>query len=306
MKIFYSDHLHVPLPEGHRFPMPKYHLLHQRVVEARLPGVELLPSDPATDEQLLLVHEPEYLRKVTEGGLSEKEERRVGFPWTPELVIRSRFSVGGTINACRAALAEGIAANLAGGTHHAYADHGEGYCVFNDVAVAVRVMQSEGRLQRVVILDLDVHQGNGTASIFRQDPTVFTFSVHGAKNFPFHKEQSDLDIALPDESGDEEFLAAARWGVEYALRESRADLAIYIAGADPYEEDRLGRLKISKAGLMERDRLVLELCCQAGLPVAIVMGGGYARRIEDVVEIHLTTFRLAAQYAGRAVSCIAR
>lgn len=305
MKIFYSDHLRVPLPEGHRFPMPKYHLLHQRVIEAALPGVELLPSEAATDEQLALVHESEYLQKVLEGGLSEKEERRMGFPWTPELVVRSRFSVGGTINACRAALAEGIAANLAGGTHHAYANHGEGYCVFNDVAVAARVMQAEGRLRRVVILDLDVHQGNGTASIFRQDATVFTFSVHGVKNFPFHKEQSDLDIALPDECSDEEFLAAARWGVTQALQRSQAELAIYIAGADPYEDDRLGRLKISKAGLMERDRLVLELCCQAGLPVAIVMGGGYARRIEDVVEIHLTTFRLAAQYAGRATPCIA-
>jgi acetoin utilization deacetylase AcuC-like enzyme len=300
MKIYYSDHLLVPLPQGHRFPMPKYALLHQRLREARLPSVELLPAEPATDEQLLLVHHREYLEKVILGTLSERELRRIGFPWSPELVVRSRYSVGGTICTCRAALQDGYAANLAGGTHHAYPDHGEGYCVFNDVAVAARVLQAERRARRVVILDLDVHQGNGTAAIFANDPTVFTFSVHGAKNFPFHKEVSDLDIALPDGSDDAVFLEAVQSGLSLALKQAEADLAIYIAGADPYLDDRLGRLAMTKEGLAERDRLVFEQCRSYGLPVAVVMGGGYARQVEDVVDIHMQTMRLLAQMANGA------
>jgi acetoin utilization deacetylase AcuC-like enzyme len=298
MKIYYSDHLLVPLPDGHRFPMPKYALLHGQVRAAGLPGVELLPAGPASDDQLRLIHNPEYVSKVITGGLSAKELRRIGFPWSPELVVRSRYSVGGTICACRAAVQEGYAANLAGGTHHAYPDHGEGYCVFNDVAVAARVMQSESRARRLVILDLDVHQGNGSAAVFVGDPSVFTLSVHGAKNFPFHKEPSDLDIALPDGSDDAAFLAAVQDGVSRALQQAQADLAIYIAGADPYVDDRLGRLAMTKQGLAERDRLVFELCRSSELPVAIVMGGGYARDVNDVVEIHLQTIRLAAQMAN--------
>jgi len=276
--------------------MPKYARLHQRVKDAVLPGVELLPSAPASDDQLRLVHDAEYVRKVIEGGLSEKEMRRIGFPWSPELALRSRYSVGGTIAACRAALEDGLAANLAGGTHHAYPDHGEGYCVFNDVAVAGRLLCHEEVVQRVVIIDLDVHQGNGTAAIFAGDTKVFTFSVHGAKNFPFHKEQSDLDFALPDGSGDEAFLTAVRDGLPPAVLHAQADLAIYIAGADPFMDDRLGRLGMTKAGLLERDRFVLEFCRQAGLPVAIVMGGGYARQVDDVVDIHFQTIRLAAEF----------
>jgi acetoin utilization deacetylase AcuC-like enzyme len=298
MKIYYSDHLLVPLPDGHRFPMPKYGLLHGQVRVAGLPGVERLPAGPASDDQLRLIHNPEYVSKVIAGGLSDKELRRIGFPWSPELVVRSRYSVGGTICACRAAVQEGYAANLAGGTHHAYPDHGEGYGVFNDVAVAARVMQSESRARRVVILDLDVHQGNGSAAVFADDPSVFTLSVHGAKNFPFHKEHSDLDIALPDGSDDAAFLAAVQDGVSRALQQAQADLAIYIAGADPYVDDRLGRLAMTKQGLAERDRLVFELCRSSELPVAIVMGGGYARDVNDVVEIHLQTIRLAAQMAN--------
>jgi acetoin utilization deacetylase AcuC-like enzyme len=300
MKIFYSDHLLVPLPEGHRFPMPKYALLHHNVSHARLPGVELLPAEPAGDDQLLLVHQADYVEKVVHGKLSEKELRRIGFPWSPELVVRSRYSVGGTICTCRSALQEGYAANLAGGTHHAYPDHGEGYCVFNDVAVAARVMQVEHLAQRVVILDLDVHQGNGTAAIFAGDPTVFTFSVHGAKNFPFHKEHSDLDVALPDGSDDGVFLEAVKSGLPRALELARADLGIYIAGADPFMEDRLGRLSMTKQGLAERDWIVFEHCRSIGLPVAVVMGGGYAREVNDVVDIHLQTIQIAAQMAIRA------
>jgi len=298
MKIYYSDHLLVPLPEGHRFPMPKYALLHQQVRAARLPGVELLPAEPASDDQLRLVHQTEYVNQVITGRLSDKELRRIGFPWSPDLVTRSRYSVGGTICTCRAALQDGFAANLAGGTHHAYPDHGEGYCVFNDVAVAARVLQFEQRVQRVVILDLDVHQGNGTAAIFAGDPSVFTFSVHGAKNFPFHKEQSDLDIALPDGSDDSVFLEAVRDGLPRAIQQAQACLAIYIAGADPFLGDRLGRLAMTKEGLAERDRLVFEHCRAARLPLAVVMGGGYAREIHDVVEIHLQTLRLAADMAN--------
>lgn len=297
MKIYYSDHLSMPLPDGHRFPLPKYALLHQQVRAARLPGVELLPAEPAGDEQLLLVHQPEYVNKVLSGGLSDKELRRIGFPWSSGLVTRSRYSVGGTICACRAALQDGCAANLAGGTHHAYPDHGEGYCVFNDVAVAARVMQFEQRVRQVVILDLDVHQGNGTAAIFAGDASVFTFSIHGAKNFPFHKERGDLDIALPDGSDDAVFLAALERSLPRLLQQAQAELAIYIAGADPYAGDRLGRLAMTKAGLRERDRLVFEHCRLHGLPVAVVMGGGYARDVNDVVEIHLQTVRLAAEMA---------
>jgi acetoin utilization deacetylase AcuC-like enzyme len=299
MQVFYSDHLLVPLPAGHRFPMPKYARLHQRVAEACLPGVDLTASAPASDEQLLRVHNIDYLKRFLSGELTEREMRRIGFPWSPELVVRSRYAAGGTIDACRAALPDGLAVNLAGGTHHAYPDHGEGYCVFNDVAVATRAMQAERLATRVVILDCDVHQGNGTAVIFADDPTVFTFSVHGAKNFPFHKEQSDLDIALPDGSGDEAFLEAVRGGVTRAVELAQADLAIYIAGADPFIGDRLGRLAMTMEGLAERDRWVFEHCSQRSLPVAVVMGGGYARQAEDVVDIHQQTLWLAAQFASK-------
>jgi acetoin utilization deacetylase AcuC-like enzyme len=298
MKIFYSDHFVLPLPDGHRFPMSKYSLLRQRVVEAQL----VLPEDmripqPAGDEQIRLVHDADYLERVKAGTLTEKEIRRIGFPWSPQMVERSRRSVGGTLGACRAAIQEGIAVNLAGGTHHAYPDHGEGYCIFNDCAIAARVMQKEGLARRIVILDCDVHQGNGTAAVFQDDPTVFTFSIHGAKNFPFHKETSSLDIALPDETGDEAFLEALQGGVQRALERAEADLALYLAGADPFTGDRLGRLSVSKAGLAARDRLVFDMCRRAGIPVAVTMSGGYAKTIEDTVDIHFQTVKLAVQYS---------
>jgi acetoin utilization deacetylase AcuC-like enzyme len=297
MKVFYSDHLLAPLPDGHRFPMPKYARLHQALRQAGLPGVEFIASEQTADSDLLLVHASDYLERVIHGRLSEKEMRRIGLPWSAQMVARARASVGGTLMACRAALQDGLAANLAGGTHHAYPDHGEGYCIFNDVAIAARAMQREGLARRVLIVDLDVHQGNGTAAIFSGDETVFTFSVHGARNFPFHKEQGDLDIALPDGSQDAAYLEAVRSGLPQALARAQADLALYIAGADPYYDDRLGRMGVSKAGLLARDRLVFESCRAAGLPIAIVMGGGYARQVEDVVAIHLQTIRLAASYA---------
>ena len=292
--VFYSDHKPVTLPQGHRFPMPKYALLRQRVEQANLvPAEDLQASKPASDEQILRVHSPDYISRLVRGQMTEREMRRIGFPWSSDLVARARLSVGGTIDACRAAVKNGIAANLAGGTHHAHTEHGEGFCVFNDVAIAARAMQAEGIANRLVILDLDVHQGDGTAAIFAEDPSVFTFSVHGEKNFPYRKMPSDLDIALADGCEDVDYLQAVEQGVRQSLALAGADLAIYIAGADPFVGDRLGRLSITKEGLAARDRLVFELCCQANLPVALVLGGGYAQDIQDTVDIHLQTLRIA-------------
>jgi acetoin utilization deacetylase AcuC-like enzyme len=297
MNLYYADHFVLPLPEGHRFPMAKYQLLRQRVIETKLvePDKMIIPP-PATKAELRLVHQADYLEKVFNGSLTEREMRRIGFPWSAQMVERARRSVGGTISACRSALKDGIAANLAGGTHHAYPDHGEGYCVFNDVAVAARVLQREGKVQKVVIIDCDVHQGNGSAAIFQGDDSVFTFSIHGAKNFPFHKESSDLDIALADGTSDEAYLEALEPGLEEAIERSEAELAIYVSGADPYVGDRLGKLALSKAGLAQRDRMVLEVCHQAGIPAAITMGGGYARIVEDTVDIHFQTLQIAEEY----------
>ncbi|MGD8360832.1 MAG: histone deacetylase [Gemmatimonadota bacterium] len=294
MRLYYCDHFVLPLPAGHRFPMEKYALLRDRVVAAGLgTNGELCVPPAATDEELESVHDPGYVRRVRDGGLSPQEIRRMGFPWSPELVERSRRSVGGTLQASQAAMEDGIAVNLSGGTHHAFRERGEGFCVFNDVAVAARMMHREGRAGRVAILDLDVHQGNGTAAIFAGDPAVYTLSVHGANNFPFRKEKSDLDLDLPDFAGDDLFLDAVQKGVETALTTSDPELAIFLAGADPFEGDGLGRLGVSKAGLGERDRIVFERCRDAGVPVAVVMGGGYAVRIEDTVDIHFATVKTA-------------
>lgn len=278
--------------------MPKYALLRQRVVEAGIVRPEAMHIGPsATDEELTRAHTEEYVHRVKEGLLSEKEIRRIGFPWSPGLVERSRRSVGSTIAACRSALESGLGINLAGGTHHAGSDYGQGYCVFNDSAVAARAMQTEGQVKQVVIIDCDVHQGNGTAAIFSGDPSVYTFSIHGAKNFPFRKTPGDLDIGLDDDADDPIYLDALEIGLEQALEEAQADLAIYLAGADPYADDRLGRLAITKRGLAERDRLVLSACRSNNLPVAIAMAGGYGKRVEDTVDIHYQTVSLAAEFA---------
>jgi acetoin utilization deacetylase AcuC-like enzyme len=301
MKAFYHDHFVFPLPEGHRFPMNKYSLLRAKVLSERLvEAAHLLVPDAASDEQILRVHSAEYFYRVIAGTLSQRETRRIGFPWSAQLVERSRRSVGGTIAACRRALFEGAAVNLAGGTHHAYPNHGEGFCIFNDGAIAARAMQAEEGVGRVIIIDCDVHQGNGTAVIFKDDPSVFTFSIHGAKNFPFHKEISDLDIALEDGTRDEVYLDALQTGLKRALELAKADLAIYVSGADPFARDRLGRLALSMEGLAERDRIVFEDCWKAGIPQATVMAGGYARNVYDTVEIHFQTVRTAALFANRA------
>jgi acetoin utilization deacetylase AcuC-like enzyme len=298
MRIYTSNQFTFPLPQGHRFPLQKYALLRQAVEAAGLvPPHQLLTPEPATDDQILRAHSHDYLARVVDGRLTPQEVRRIGLPWSPELVTRARYSVGGTIAACRAALVDGLTANLAGGTHHASRDRGQGYCLFNDSVIAVRAMQAEGRVERVVVLDCDVHQGNGTAAIARDDPTIFTFSIHNQNNFPLHKEPSDLDIGLDDGTGDEEYLAALEGGVHQALDRARADLAIYLAGADPYEGDLLGRLALTKRGLAQRDRRVLEMCRHAGLPVAVVLAGGYGRHVTDTVDIHLQTIRITAQFA---------
>ena len=299
MDLFYCDHFVLPLPAGHRFPMAKYALLRDRVVATGLGknGRLKVPSG-ATDRELETVHTREYLRRVTGGSLLPLEIRRMGFPWSPGLVERSRRSVGGTLAAGRAALDQGVAMNLSGGTHHAFPDRGEGFCVFNDVAVAARVLQAREGVQRLVILDLDVHQGNGTAFIFRDDPSVFTFSLHGANNYPFRKEASDLDMELPDGADDDLYLSAAREGVEASLERAGAEMAFYLAGADPFHGDGLGCLGVSKAGLEARDGLVMEACRRFGIPVAVVMSGGYAPLIQDTVDIHFNTVRTAAAYHG--------
>lgn len=298
MKAFYSDRFVLPLPEGHRFPMRKYRMLRD-AVQATLPEVQLEEAPRTTDGVLALAHHPQYIHRVDSGALTPQEQRAIGFPWSPEMVERSRRSAGATIAACRAAFEDGVGINLAGGTHHAHADRGEGFCVFNDAAIAARLMQAERRAARVAIVDLDVHQGNGTASILANDDSVFTLSLHGEHNYPFAKAVSDLDMALPDGTGDAEYLDALDHALGQLFARFSPQLIIYLAGADPHEGDRLGRLKLSSDGMAERDRRVLALAQQRGLPVAIAMAGGYGHDIDQTVAIHLQTVTLAAAYRHR-------
>ena len=296
MRLFPSDRYQLPLPEGHRFPVEKYRALRKRLEAEAAAGaaLEFIEPHAATDEEILRVHKRDYVGRVMAGTLTPAEVRRIGFPWSEQLVARSLRSTGAAVDAAAAALEDGIAASLAGGTHHAGSDWGEGYCVFNDTAVAAREMQARGMVERVVILDLDVHQGNGTAEIFAADPSVFTVSVHGARNFPLRKHPGDLDIGLEDGADDSTYLAAVDAALDGALGEGGADLLLYIAGADPYAGDRLGRLSVSRAGLLERDRRVLAAARSVGLPVGIVCGGGYCADIGAIVEIHAGTMLLAA------------
>jgi acetoin utilization deacetylase AcuC-like enzyme len=303
MQVFHTDQFVLPLPPGHRFPMGKYRLLRDRIA-AELPEIRLMPAQPASDGELALVHTPAYIQAIRDGSVDPKILREIGFPWSEAMAERARRSVGATIGACRAAFQEGVAANIAGGTHHAYPDRGGGFCVFNDAAVAARLMQAEhARRQRhplkVAIVDLDVHQGNGTARIFRDDPTVFTLSLHGQKNFPFRKEASDLDVDLPDGTGDEAYLQALERALDELAQRFDPALVIYLAGADPHEGDRLGRLKLTWDGLEARDRRVFDWAWERGLPLAFAMAGGYGHRMEDTVQVQINTFSVAVGYARR-------
>jgi acetoin utilization deacetylase AcuC-like enzyme len=296
MKAFFTDHFVLPLPPGHRFPMAKYALLRERVAASAL-GVELAMPPAAGDDELRAAHSETYLAKVRHGALDRAEVKRLGFPWSPALVERSRRSCGATLAACREALRSGRAVNLAGGTHHAFRDHGEGFCVFNDSMVAARTLVRDRRVRRVVVVDCDVHQGNGTAAIAAGDPSVFTFSIHCEANFPFEKEKSDLDIAVPAGTGDGAYLEQLEGALAWIGARFAPDLAIYLAGADPLAGDRLGRLALTKKGLAERDRLVLGWCARHDFPVAIAMAGGYAPDVHDTVDVHFETVRAAAESA---------
>ena len=296
MRLYYTDHFELPLPDGHRFPMSKYRRLrHAIATDERHRRDALIVPPAATDEQLGLAHDRDYIEAVKSGTLSPSAQRRIGFPWSSGMVERSRRSVGATLAAARAAMTDGVAANLAGGTHHATAGVGEGYCVFNDAAVAIRTLQHEGVIARAVVIDLDVHQGNGTASIFDGDATTWTLSMHGAKNFPLRKHASDLDVPLADGTDDETYLSLLKDALSQTHAAGPFDLAIYLAGADPYVGDRLGRLALTMQGLAARDSAVLSWCRDRSLPVAIAMAGGYCPDVDQIVAIHRQTIRLASQ-----------
>ncbi len=271
--------------------MSKYRLTRERVQSFE--GIALTEAPAATDTEILLAHDPVYLQRVITGTLSPQAQREIGFPWSPEMVERSRRSVGATIAASRTALDEGVSVNLAGGTHHAYRDRGSGFCVFNDAAIAARVMQRRHKTQRIAIIDLDVHQGNGTASLLKNDATIFTLSLHGESNFPFRKETSDLDIGLPDGCSDQEYLERLEDAIKVLKARFQPELIIYLAGADPHMGDRLGRLQLSLDGLRQRDLMVLEFARDLGAGVAIAMAGGYGKNIDDTVSVHAQTIHLA-------------
>lgn len=296
MKLYYSDTFELPLPGNHRFPMAKYTLLRERIANgplARTCHLEIPPS--ANDEQLVLAHNPEYIRRVKSGELTDLEIRRIGFPWSKKMVERSRRSTGATIAAAESALVDGISANLAGGTHHAFADNGQGYCVFNDVCVAAKLLQKNApNIKNVLVIDLDVHQGNGTAGIAADDPTLFSFSMHCEKNYPFQKTDGDLDIALPPATEDEYYLSRLKHGLDEVFRKFKTDFAFYLAGADPFVGDRLGLLSLSKSGLRKRDEFVINFCRNQEIPIALSMAGGYAPEIEDIVDIHYNTIQVSA------------
>ena len=299
MQGFYSTRFTLPLPEGHRFPIEKYERLRARLA-AELPALQQVPAEPASDEMLALVHSAHYIGAVSQGTLTAAAQREIGFPWSEAMVDRARRSVGATVAAVRAALTDGVAANLAGGTHHASADSGGGFCVFNDVAVAARVFQTEARRRqpsaptaRVAVIDLDVHQGNGTASIFAGDASVFTLSLHGDKNFPFRKVASDLDVALPDGTGDADYLRALDEALAQLAQRFDPQLVIYLAGADAHEGDRLGRLKLTDRGMQARDERVFDWVWRRRLPVALCMGGGYGHDLATTVQVQMHTFGVA-------------
>ena len=305
MKAFYATQFVLPLPPGHRFPMGKYQRLRDRLAQ-ECPGLVLNQAEPTADADLALAHAPAYIEAVARGTLTPRAQREIGFPWSEAMAERARRSVGASVQAARVAQREGVAANLAGGTHHASADAGSGYCVFNDIAVAARVLQREqmaarglARPPRVAVIDLDVHQGNGTAAIFAGDASVFTLSLHGEKNFPFRKVAGDLDVGLPDGTGDAAYLDALDLALVELDSRFRPDAVFYLAGADPHEGDRLGRLKLTYDGLIARDLRVFDWAWRRRLPLALSMGGGYGHDIGTTVQVQINTFGVALQYRQR-------
>jgi len=294
MIALYSDHYTIELPANHSFPIQKYRLIREQLVtEGVLGSEDLLEPTLVAPTDVRLVHTDEYWAQLASGTLSANAIRRLGLPWSEALVRRSRASVQGTLTAARIAIRDGVAINLAGGTHHAFPDRGEGYCVLNDIAIAIRCLQRDAWMQRMAVIDCDVHQGNGTAAIFAKEPDVYTFSMHGANNFPLVKVPGKLDIGLPDGTGDEEYLRILETTVARILAEFRPGLIFYLAGVDPHERDRLGRLRLTHEGLRRRDEFVLQACRDAGIPVAITLGGGYGQDIQDTVEAHCNTVRAA-------------
>ena len=294
MRVSYSDGYFVPLPAGHPFPMAKFPALHRLLIQEAM----IHPSDVVVPRQvewsdLLRVHTPRYLSALAEGTLTRHAERKMGLPWSKRLVVRSRLAVQGTINTAMMALEDGLAANLAGGTHHAFPDHGEGFCVLNDVAVAIRLLKQSCWIRRALVIDLDVHQGNGTAAIFRDDPDVFTFSMHGAKNYPFQKPPSTLDVPLPDATNDAVYLDTLRQYLPDVLDRARPDLVFYLAGIDVMADDRYGRMALSRDGLHDRDRFVLRTIQATDLPLALLLSGGYAATPELTADLHAVTHREA-------------
>jgi acetoin utilization deacetylase AcuC-like enzyme len=290
-RLYYSPYYYADIGEGHVFPIRKFELVRDLLLkEGTLREDEIFEPEPAKTEDLLLVHTEDYITRLIDGELTAKEVRKLGLPWSKSLVRRSFHAISGTINAARAAVDGGIASNLAGGTHHAYPDRGEGFCVLNDVAVAIGVLQRERLAERFLIVDCDVHQGNGTAFIFRDSPEVFTFSMHGAKNYPLFKETSSLDIELADGTRDAEFLDTLNEALPRIFLHD-PDMIFYLGGADPFEKDKLGRLNLSIEGLKERDRTVLRFAREHHTPLVTTMSGGYALDINDTVEIHANTIR---------------
>ena len=299
--IIHHPDFAISLPQGHRFPMGKYHALMAVLTQEGLIGPDnLITAVEARREDLILAHSPAYVDQVLTGTLSPSDQRRIGLPWSEALVRRSRLSVGGTILAARLALTHGLACHTAGGSHHAHRDHGSGYCVFNDVAVAISVLKQEDCLRRALVIDLDVHQGDGTAEIFNHDPDVFTFSMHGERNFPHRKARSTRDIDLPDQTGDAAYLALLDLHLLPVIEQAQAEIVFYIAGVDPHCEDRLGRLALSDQGLAERDRRVISAVRDAGLPLVGVLGGGYCDDVKALAHRHAYLHRAANQYQWRA------
>lgn len=295
MLIFYPDAPDLPLPAGHRFPARKYRLLRERIVGQRLLGSwDLAPSPLASPAELERAHSADYVQAVLDGTLARDIQRRIGLPWSETLALRSRATVGGSLAAARRAFQDGLSGQLAGGTHHAHRDFGSGYCVFNDLAVAALTLLGEGIVERVAVIDLDVHQGDGNAALLAGHPGTFVLSLHGERNFPFRKVPSDLDVGLPDGTDDRAYLHALAGALD-AVAAFRPDLVLYLSGVDPLRSDTLGRLGLTFEGLAERDRLVLEFCRRRAVPVSIATGGGYADPITDTVEAYANTFRVARE-----------